>query len=453
MLPPSALQALQAIYDEIDIIWGAQAALMAVDESHAVIPHPLCVLTPRNHDQVVQTIAWARVHAIAIVPSGGRTGLSGGACAGNGELVLSLSRMNNIIAFDVDAGVITVEAGLVLETLQNTVAEKGWFYPVDYASRGSAQMGGAVATNAGGIRVLRYGMTRNWVVGLKAVTGTAETLCIDRHLEKDNAGYDLKNLLIGSEGTLAVITEITFKLARPMLEQTTLLIGFADLQSMLPVFLNLHKYIDLNAAEFFCFNALRHVIHKNKLDNPFDTDYKFYLLIECDKNEATLDFIAGLLGQYDVIMSHNHQQARALWQYRELISSAINVLKPYKNDIACNLAKVQDWLADLEQGFMQVNAGLEFVWFGHLGDGNVHLNVIKPENVNEPEFEIIAQQCAMVIKAVTKKYSATASAEHGIGLLKKDLLASSRSSQEIVFFQHIKQIFDPAGILNPGKLL
>lgn len=426
---------------------------MAVDESHALLPDPLCVLTPGTHAQVQKTVQWALDYDIALVPSGGRTGLSGGACAGNNEVVLSLAKMNRIISFDTDAGLITVEAGVVLETLQNTVADQGWFYPVDYASRGSAQMGGAVATNAGGIRVLRYGMTRDWITGLKAVTGTGQTLAINRHLEKDNAGYNLKHLLAGSEGTLAVITEITFRLTRPMREQTTLLAGFESMSSMLVAFLELRKSTELNAAEFFCANALKYVTETHCLSLPFGKPCAFYLLIECDEDKVFLDAVAGIFEDDNVLISHSYKQAKSLWRYRELVSSTLNPLHPYKNDIACSFASLPDWFAAIKKSFIKINAGVELVWFGHLGDGNVHINVIKPPTMTAPVFEKLLPLFSQSIAEITARYMATASAEHGIGYLKKSLLPSSRSVVEMDIYKHIKKIFDPQGILNPGKLI
>ncbi len=447
------LQELQAFYAIDEILVGDEFSYMAEDESHALKGRSLCILTPKTHQQVVDTVQWAKANNIAIVPSGGRTGLSGGACAGSGEVVLSMGRLNAIVDFDPVAGLVTVEAGVILEDLQCYVAEEGWFYPVDYASKGSAQIGGAVATNAGGLRVLRYGMTRDWVAGLKAVTGAGETIDINRHLIKDNAGYDVKNLIIGSEGTLAVVTQVTLKLTRPMPPQQTIFVGVNSLQELVQAFTKVRALVPLSAAEFFCDNAMYYVTDKHGMKNPLSQSYAYYLLLEHDSQSLSIETLADVLFDYAVVISQSDQQTKMLWQLRELISSTINPYKPYKNDIACRLSVLDVWLADLESGFPGVNSDVQFVWFGHLGDGNVHLNVIKPQAMSDEVFVACLDDFSQHIAQVTQKYTATASGEHGIGLLKKDLLASSRSAIEIEIYRQIKAVFDPEGILNPGKLL
>lgn len=453
MLNTTALQDLQKFYAANDILINKQYDFMAQDESHAIVGNPSCILTPRTHQQISDTVKWALTHKIALVPSGGRTGLSGGACAGNGEVVLSLSKLNAILDFNPIDGLITVEAGVTLEHLQLFVAEKGWFYPVDYASKGSAQIGGAVATNAGGLRVLRYGMTRAWVAGIKAVTGIGETLDINRHLIKDNAGYDIKNLLIGSEGTLAIITQVTLRLTQPMLPQRTCLLGVNSLQELIDVYTKVRSLVPLNAAEFFCHTALQYVTDCHHIKNPLSQNFAYYLLLEHDIDDLQLDILAEAVIEYTIIISNSEHQTKNLWRLRELISSTINPYKPYKNDIACSLLHLSNWLIDLEQGFLQVNNTVQCVWFGHLGDGNVHLNVIKPKEMTTKVFTALLPQFYDVITTVTRKYSATASGEHGVGLLKKDFLACSRSAVEINLYQQIKTVFDPNGILNPGKVL
>lgn len=452
-MPAEALQALRHIYTEQEIVLGIDADYYGHDESHAIDPQFLAVVFPKTHEQVVETVRWANHHRIALVPSGGRTGLSGGACAGNNELVISFEKMRRVLYMDEMSGQITIEAGVTIEYLQNYASELGWFYPVDYASKGSAQIGGAVATNAGGIRVLRYGMTRNWIVGLKAVMGTGDTLDINRHLTKDNAGYDVKQLIIGSEGTLALVTEVTVQLTKPMLEQETVLMGFHTLEDMIVLFADINKYINLNAAEFFCENALSYVSHQHRMPLPLSKTYAFYLLLEFDKDERNLSSLTACTREIEVILSTSMAQTKQLWSYRELISSTINPMSPYKNDVACVLQKLSHWLLDLESEFNKLGKDVTFVWFGHLGDGNVHVNVIPNKNVSNAEFMVRVEQYKKMVGTITQRYNSTASAEHGIGLLKNDLLDSTRTVQEIVIYHAIKKIFDPNGTLNPNKLL
>lgn len=447
------ITSLRALFPPQDIVVGEEALFFAQDESRATQPNPLAVVMPRNHQQVIDTVLWANTYGVVIVPSGGRTGLSGGACATNGEVVLSLQKMNSIIEFDEVQGLIHVEAGVILEQLQQSVAEKGWFYPVDYASRGSAQIGGAVATNAGGIRVLRYGMTRQWVAGLQAVTGSGKTLTIQRCLIKDNAGLDLKQLLIGSEGTLAIITEVTLQLMRPMLEQTTVLVGVDSIQQALQLTATLQQHLQLSALEFFCENALASVQRVYGLSAPFPHFYHYYLLVEWDVTAVDDEQVWQCLQGYEAIVATSTAQAKQLWAYREYISSSLNKLKPYKNDIACRLKYLTEWMFELEAQLKTVSENLQLVWFGHLGDGNLHINVVKPITMLEEDFASLTRALDGVVAQLTQRYNGTVSAEHGVGLLKTHLLESCRTVEEIEYYRAIKQVFDPNHILNRGKLL
>lgn len=451
-LPADALQELQGIYAGDDLLLGSDAFPFADDESHALKPAPAGAVFPRCHEQVVQTVQWANRHRVALVPSGGRTGLSGGACAGNGELVVSMVRMNRILSFDAIGGQVTAEAGVILQNLQDYVAGRGWLYPVDYASRGSAQIGGAAATNAGGIRVLRYGMTRDWVAGLKAVTGSGQTLDINRCIPKDNAGYDLRHLLLGSEGTLAIITAVTLQLTHPMPAQQTMLIGMDSMEAMLEVFSRLRQAVVLNAAEFFCSGALWHVMERHHLRKPFERSYAYYLLLEFDHSAVALESLAGSLEGHAVIVAGSDEQARQLWRYRELISSTLNPLHPFKYDIACTMSRLPDWFADLEQMFAHVDPRLRHVWFGHLGDGNLHLNILAEPEMPADVVSRVINRCIGELGEITRKHGATMSAEHGIGALKVGWLSTSRSGEELALYRQIRELFDPHGILNPGKL-
>ncbi|CAA0082643.1 putative FAD-linked oxidoreductase [BD1-7 clade bacterium] len=451
-LADQSLASLMAIFDSRDVVLGDDALPYAVDESRALTPQPSAVVFPRTHEQVVDLMHWARSNKVPLVPSGGRTGLSGGACAGANEVVVSMEKMNRILDFDPISGLVRVEAGVVLETLQEYCTERGWYYPVDYASKGSAQMGGAVATNAGGIRVLKFGMTRDWVAGIKAVDGTGETLDIDRCLVKDNSGYSVKDLLVGSEGTLAIVTEITFRLTRPLEHQHTLLVGIHDLDHMVDVFGKARNLAQMNAAEFFSESAVRVVTELHGLKSPFHEHYPFYLLLEYDEAGLDIDTLAEVFDGLDVIVSRNEKQKEYIWSLREWISSSINAQKPYKNDVACRISHIKEWLHDLESGLNAVNPAVNFIWFGHLGDGNVHINVLPSPDMARVAFDVLHERFDQVISEIASQYHATISAEHGVGVLKKDMLPGMLSDAEMTIYRKIKRVFDPDGILNPGKL-
>lgn len=442
-----------AIYPEGDILLPDENPALAEDESHAVAGKPSLVVFPRNHQQVVDTVILANREGYALVPSGGRSGLSGGACAGNGEIVVSFSRMNRIIEMDAVNGLVTVEPGVTLSALQQHVAAHGWFFPVDFASRDSAQIGGAVATNAGGIRVLRYGMMRQWVAGCCAVTGAGETLDINRDLIKDNGGYSLKDLLVGSEGTLAIFTRITLRLTRPMPAQRTLLAGLDSINELLALYSACRSAVPLSTAEFFCSSSQLAVESVYGVHSPLASKHSFYLLVEhdagCDGEEA----LAAVLLQHDVVMAHTLQQSAQLWRMRELISSALNRQKPFKGDIACKLTVMDDLRSDLGERLRALHPGLGLAWFGHIGDGNLHLNILKPEEMAEDAFLGMYEEFRAALFDVIRHYQGAACSEHGVGILKKALLPGCRSPSEMSLYRQIRRLFDPGQVLNPGKLL
>ncbi len=232
-------------------------------------PNPLAVVLPGNIEQVQQLVRYANEHRLALVPSGGRTGLSGAAVACQGEIVVSMERMNRILDFDPTDRSVTCEAGVITEVLQNFARDRGLYYPVDFASRGSSQIGGNIATNAGGIKVIRYGLTRDWVTGLKVVTGRGDLLDLNRGLIKNASGYDLRHLFIGSEGTLGIIVEATLNLTRPLREPVVMVLGVPDLDSIMSLYHIFRNKLELSAFEFFSELALRHVIAKG-LHRPFE---------------------------------------------------------------------------------------------------------------------------------------------------------------------------------------
>src|SRR5690606_535661 len=242
-------------------------------------PAPLAIALPGDVGQLQAVLRWASAEGVAVVPSGGRTGLSGGAVAANGELVLSLERMRRVLAFDPVDRTLTVEAGIALEAVQEAARGHGLQYPVDFAARGSCTIGGNIATNAGGIRVPRYGNTREWVAGLKLVTARGELLDLNRGLVKNSSGYDLRHLAIASEGTLGVVVEATLKLAPPPPPTATLLLALPSFDVLMQVFQVLRERLALEAFEFFTDVALRHVL-AHGAPAPLERAHPYYVVAE-----------------------------------------------------------------------------------------------------------------------------------------------------------------------------
>lgn len=421
---------------------------------------PSVIVMPKAVAEVQAVVKLANEAPFKLVPSGGRTGLSGGAVATDGEVVLVLDRMNQILDFNAADRQVTCEAGVVTEQLQQFAESKGLFYPVDFASSGSSQLGGNVATNAGGIKVIRYGMTRSWVTGMKVVTGRGDLLDLNRGLTKNATGYDFRHLFIGSEGTLGIVVELTMALSAPPQDPAVLILGVEDMTQTMPVLEVFQNKLSLTAFEFFSEQALRHVIAGKNLARPFETASNFYALLEFEqRGEEDLEDAMALFEHclqqgwiLDGTISQSLTQAESLWRLREDISESIAQFTPYKNDIAVRVSAMPQFLKDVDSLVREQYPEFEIIWFGHIGDGNVHLNILKPDNLDAQAF---FEQCGSVsnqVFSLVQQYGGSISAEHGVGLLKKPYLNYSRDPQEIEYMRLIKQAFDPNDVLNPGKV-
>ena len=455
------LTALQAIVGESRVFTDAENLQhYGQDWTRFHQPAPCAAVLPGSIDEVQAIVRLAVEHQLALVPSGGRTGLSAGSVAINGELVIALDRMNHIEDFNAVDRTVRCGAGVVTEQLQRFAEEQGLYYPVDFASAGSSQVGGNISTNAGGIKVIRHGMTRDWVAGLKLVTGTGELLDLNRGLIKNNAGYDLRHLVIGAEGTLGIVVEATMQLDRPPGDLAVMVLGVPDMRAVMKVLAAFQGEMPLSAFEFFSELALRKVVAHQDLQRPFATISEYYALLEFEQaDEGALDRAMALFEHCveqgwveDGTVSQSVAQAENLWRLREDISETITPWTPYKNDISTIISRVPDFLDEVEAVVNSRYPDFEIIWFGHIGDGNVHLNILKPEALSVDTFR---EQCAEVSKwvfEIVQRYGGSVSAEHGVGLLKKEYLQYSRSPLEIDIMKQIKLAFDPHGIMNPGKI-
>jgi FAD/FMN-containing dehydrogenase len=410
---------------------------------------------------VQQLVKLANDQHLSLVPSGGRTGLSGGAVAANKEIVVSLEKMNRILAFDAIDSCVTVEPGVITQQLQAFAQEKGLFYPVDFASSGSSQIGGNIATNAGGIKVIRYGLTRDWIAGLKVVTGSGELLNLNNGLVKNATGYDLRHLFIGSEGTLGFVVEAIVKLTSQPRDLTVMLLQVPNMRDIISVLQVFRDAVQLSAFEFFSEAALQHVLRNGKSVHPFGDATEYYALIEFENDSSdTMDrtmqaFESCMEHQWvtDGIVSQSERQRLDLWRYREHISESITRFTPYKNDIAVRVSQVPAFLSAVDQQVRAAYPDFEIVWFGHIGDGNLHLNILKPEDWSASDFKARCEGVSEKILRTVQQFDGSISAEHGVGLLKREQLGFSRSEMEIALMRSLKQVFDPNGVMNPGKLL
>ena len=431
------------------------------DWTKVCVPDPTAIVFPSNIEQVQNIVKLAHESEVALVPSGGRTGLSGGAVAEKQELVVSFDRMNKILSFDALDRQVVCQPGVITEQLQQFATDKELFYPIDFASSGSSQLGGNVATNAGGIKVIRYGMTRNWILGMKVVTGTGQLLDLNRGLTKNATGYDFRHLFIGSEGTLGFIVELTLALCSKPNDPKVLLLGVERMVETMEVLKAFQNKMELTAFEFFSDKAMEHVIEGKGLQRPFESPSEFYVLIEFEKVaeqdiKDAIELFEHCLEQgwiSDGIISQSAGQANSLWRLREDISETISKFTPYKNDISVKVSQVPSFLEAAEALVLEAYPDFEIIWFGHIGDGNLHLNILKPANLAIEDFYKRCDEVSERVFSLVRKFGGSISAEHGIGILKKPYLHYSRGVGELDYMKAIKQVFDPKNIMNPGKLI
>ncbi len=430
------------------------------DWTKVFTPAPSLLVRPRSTDEVSRVLKLASKHRVAVVPSGGRTGLSGGAVAAFGEVVLSLERMRALHPVDTLAMTVRVQAGAVTEVVHQHCASVGLFWPVDFASKGSSQVGGNIATNAGGVRVIRYGLTRNWVLGLQVVTPDGEVLELNGALEKNNTGVDLRQLFIGSEGILGVITEATLKLTRLPEKVDVFLFAVDDLQAVLTLFEEARKGpFTVMAYEFFTDKCSARLEAHRKVRPPFEhpTSHTVLLEVENARPGALDDWLSSLFERglvKDGTLAADTEQARFLWSLREGISESLSATGlPHKNDLSLPLSSLKVFCEALEGLLAKGYPGWELCLFGHIGDGNLHVNIMKPDAIDKSAFLERTHACDAEIFALVQRHHGSISAEHGIGLLKRDFLSFSRAPAEIALMRQLKAALDPHGLLNPGKVL
>jgi FAD/FMN-containing dehydrogenase len=425
-------------------------------------PDPALILLPKSYDEVQQIVRICYDNTIGIVPSGGRTGLSAGATATAGEVILSLERLNQLIEIEPIQRTLTCQAGMITEKVQETAREHDLYFPIDLASAGSSQIGGNVATNAGGLHVIRYGNTRNWVLGMKVVTGTGELLSLNGELVKNQSGYDLRNLIVGSEGTLAVIVELTLKLAYRPRSFHRALCATHSMDDVLQVMTSTRSSFErVSAFEFFTRDCLECVLKHHPMRNPFEEFHPYYALVEVeDLNEQEEErFNEALLTLYegdqvrDVVVAQSSAQSEELLLLRERIGETTSShYTVHKNDLSVPIRHISPFMKDVDELAPEIFPDCEILLFGHVGDGNLHVNILKPDQMDRKEFFDLCHKNDHQMFGLIQKYGGSVSAEHGIGLLKKPYLHYCRSKEEIAIMRGIKKAFDPNGILNPGKI-
>jgi FAD/FMN-containing dehydrogenase len=361
--------------------------------------------------------------------------------------------MHKILTIDTIGMTISAEAGAVLENLALKAEEKGLLYPIDLAAKGSCQLGGTIATNAGGLTFIRYQGTRQNVLGLEVVLADGTVLNLNRELYKNNTGYDLAQWFIGSEGTLGVITKATMRLVTRPKNLVTSTLAVGDAQSMLAILAKAHQWgYPIHAFEFYCQKSLELVLKTHpQTPRPFTETSSYYLLVtwECSDHTLVQGFLTDCLELgliIDAVVADSHQTAANLWSIRENISESLSKHRIHKNDISLPVRQLAHFLDNLDHS----SQALSIFAFGHLGDGNIHLNYLATGD--EESFQQALTKIETSVSNYLQRYRGSISAEHGIGLLKKHHLKFARSPLEIQLMLNLKKQLDPSGILNPGKI-
>ena len=425
------------------------------------------VVKPATTDEVSRLLALANAEGVGVVAQGGNTGLVGGQIPSESgaEIVLSLTRMKRIRAVDAAGGSMTVEAGVTLAEAQDAARAAGRLFPLSLASEGSATVGGCLATNAGGVAVLSYGTARALVSGLEVVLADGRIWDGLRALKKDNTGYDLRDLFVGSEGTLGIITAATLRLHPEPAERATAFAALPSLDALLPFFqlAEAEAGAALTAFEFMSGELVGFVArHIPGTRRPLGKDAPWYVLVEISGAEgrasALLDELlanaaeAGLVG--DAAVAASLRQAADIWRLREAASEAQKGEGgSIKHDISVPVARVPEFLVRAADVVQRVCPGARPVPFGHFGDGNVHYNISQPPEMARDAFLALWGGMAHAVHDVVVSLGGSISAEHGIGRLKRDELVRVKSPVEIDLMRRIKAALDPKGILNPGKVV
>ena len=444
----------EGIVTDDPVLLAAQAG----DWSEIPRQPPSLLIQPRTPQQVASALQVCARHGQPVVIQGGLTGLAGGATPGRNEVALSLARLNRIEDIDTVGGTALVEAGVILEELQRRVEEHGWSFPLDLGARGSCQVGGNAATNAGGNRVIRYGTMRDLVLGVEVALPDGRLLTMLNRVVKNTTGIDFKHLFVGSEGALGVITRLVLKLSPQPTAATTALCAIPSFEAATRLLRELRRELpSLSAFELMWSDFMEAAMEMGKLRPPFAATHPVYVLVETlgADEAADRERLEAVLGRSlesgdidDVVVAQSIEHARRLWAYRETVGEMLSRMKPHAAfDVGVPMPAMDAVVESLRDALERRFPAPRHLFFGHLGDGNLHvLSGPYPDPGQLHDVE------AMVYAAVAR-VGGCVSAEHGIGRVKKDFLPLSRSAEELALMRDLKNLFDPAGILNRGRIL
>ena len=470
----------QKLIDQFSTIVGQRQALTSPSDIEPFVTDTRgrlgakssLVLRPGTVDEVSRILKLAVQTGSAIIPQGGNTGLVGGglplSTGGHDEIILSLARMNKIIGVDPDTNTMTVESGVGLENIQNAADGVDRLFPLSLGSQGSCQIGGNIGTNAGGTGVLAYGNTRDLVMGLEVVLPGGDVWNGLSRLRKDNTGYDLKNLYIGAEGTLGVVTKAVLKLFPKPKGREVAYIAVSSPEAALELLIHARGAASnmLTAFELMAGLAMNITVKNAAMPtrHPIDGDYPWYVLMEISsaqsaedarsKLEAILESAFEKEILLDATLANSLEQQRKFWMLREDMSIA---QRPegacIKHDLSVPVGSIPEFIRAADKAVLEIVPGARFVNFGHMGDGNLHYNILQPPQWEPQRYFDHEPQVHEAVYSVVAAFSGSISAEHGIGQLKRDKLKEIKDPVALQMMRTIKAALDPTGIMNPGKIL
>ena len=416
------------------------------------------LLMPRSTIEVSEILRWCHTNDQSVVTQGGLTGCVGGAESTSDDLVVSLEKMNRILEIEPVGGTAIVEAGAILQTVQEVVAEGGLYFPLDLGARGSCTIGGNVATNAGGINVLRYGMMRNLVLGLEAVLADGTIVSSMNHMLKNNAGYDVKQLFIGSEGTLGIVTRVVLRLFPQPASRQTALVGVPGFDEVVSFLGTLQQQLagSLSAFELMWGNYFEAVTDVGGHRSPLARHYPFYVVVQTEGSEPTADaqrfeeVLGSALGNgfiVDAVIAKSDAESAVIWEIRENFEAVLESQTVYLYDVSLPIREMAGYVETVKRSVAERWPDGHCYVFGHMADGNLHL-FVKPNEGGD-----LQAASDEIVYAPLAEIGGSVSAEHGIGVDKLRWLPHSRNPAEIALMRTMKRSLDPKNLLNPGKVL
>ncbi|WP_428410093.1 FAD-binding oxidoreductase [Hyphococcus sp.] len=460
------LDAIRTIVGPKGVYEGADAAPFLSEWRGRWPGEAALIVAPASTEEVAAVVKYCSDNDIAITPQGGNTGLVGGQIPFGDEILLSLKRMRKIRAIEPLNNTMIVDAGVTLAEAQEAAKEAGRLFPLSIGSEGTCQIGGVISTNAGGVNVLRYGNTRDLVLGLEAVTPSGEIWNGLKRLRKDNTGYDLKQLLIGGEGTLGIVTGAVLKLFPLPAEKVTICAGLNSAEDAVKL-LSLAQGSTGGMVSSFelmarlCIDlVLKHIPQTR---DPLAERHPWYVLAEFSSGQKSglRDIVEAMLGDAlehgliaDAVIAENETHAHDFWRIRHSISEAINGEGlGARHDVSVATSDIPAFMEKADAAVLKIAPGARFVAFGHIGDGNVHYDIVGPEGSAPDSLEPVRLQIESAVYDVIGDFSGSISAEHGVGRHRRDTLAKRKSAVELEMMRAIKKALDPKGIMNPGKML